>query len=165
MVNVAFEERGLYRGGPASKHKAGNLEVQNWGVSRYLVYLNNRAAGKGSVKTIDLCDQKTAPLTPKSFIYNRRSYSQAGRRGFESLLPLHPFNNLREFGFIQKPAFRGNGVRGCAEPIEKNELEELTSSMSGRQSSTGSHLPDPHSGWLWRLHDSGCRAIRAHDCG
>jgi hypothetical protein len=28
---------------------------------RYLVYLNNRAAGKGSVKTIDLCDQKTAP--------------------------------------------------------------------------------------------------------
>ena len=43
--------------------------------SRYLVYLNNRAAGKGSVKTIDLCDQKTAPLTPKSFIYNRRSYS------------------------------------------------------------------------------------------
>jgi len=32
---------------------------------RYLVYLNNRAAGKGSVKTIDLCDQKTAPLTPK----------------------------------------------------------------------------------------------------
>src|ERR1700681_378523 len=46
--------------------------------SRYLVYLNNRAAGKGSVKTIGLCDQKTAPLTPKSFIYNRRSYSQAG---------------------------------------------------------------------------------------
>ena len=29
--------------------------------SRYLVYLNNRAAGKGSVKTIDLLDQKTAP--------------------------------------------------------------------------------------------------------
>ena len=49
---------------------------------RYLVYLNNQAAGKGSVKTIDLCDQKTAPLTPKSFIYNRRSYSQAGRSGF-----------------------------------------------------------------------------------
>ena len=49
--------------------------------SRYLVYLNNRAAGKGSVKTIDLCDQKTAPLTPKSFIYNRRSYSQAGHAG------------------------------------------------------------------------------------
>jgi hypothetical protein len=33
---------------------------------RYLDYLNNWAAGKGSVKTIDLCDQKTAPLTPKS---------------------------------------------------------------------------------------------------
>ena len=49
-----------------------------------------RSAGKGSVKTIDLWYQ-TAPLTPKPFIYNRRSYSQAGRRGFESLLPLHHF--------------------------------------------------------------------------
>ena len=29
---------------------------------------------------MDLRDQKTAPLTPKPFIYNRRSYSQAGRR-------------------------------------------------------------------------------------
>jgi hypothetical protein len=48
--------------------------------SGYLVYLNTRAAGKGSVKTIDLCDQKTAPLTPESFIYNRRSYSQAERQ-------------------------------------------------------------------------------------
>ena len=75
------------------------------------------------MKTIDLCDQKTAPLTPKSFIYNRRSYSQAGRRGFESLLPLHHFNNLHEIGLLQKPTFRGNGVGGCAEPLEKNRLE------------------------------------------
>ena len=28
---------------------------------RYLVYLNNRASEKRVVKTIDLCDQKTAP--------------------------------------------------------------------------------------------------------
>jgi len=55
--------------------------------SRYLVYLNNRAAGKGSVKTIDLCDQKTAPLTPKSFIYNRRSYSFENVT-FKLLIPL-----------------------------------------------------------------------------
>ena len=80
----------------AFQTQTGDLEVQNWEVSRYLVYLNNRAAGKGSLKTIDLCDQKTAPLTPKSFIYNRRSYSQAGRRGFESPLPLHFFNNFRQ---------------------------------------------------------------------
>jgi hypothetical protein len=39
-------------------------------VSNYLVYLNIRAAGNGGAKTIDLCDQKTALLTPKSFIYN-----------------------------------------------------------------------------------------------
>jgi hypothetical protein len=36
-----------------------------WGsqvrVFRYLVYLNKWASGKRVVKTIDLCDQKTAP--------------------------------------------------------------------------------------------------------
>ncbi len=78
---LSLGEGGLDRCG-LSKHKARDFEVQNWEVSRYLVYLNNWAAGKGSLKTIDLCDEKTAPLTPKSFIYNRRSYSQAGRRGF-----------------------------------------------------------------------------------
>jgi hypothetical protein len=67
---LRLREGGLYRSGPVLKHKAGDFEVQNWEGSRYLVYLNNRAAGKGSFKTIDLRDQKTAPLTPKSFIYN-----------------------------------------------------------------------------------------------
>jgi hypothetical protein len=67
---LSLGEGGLYRCGLVSNYKAGDFERQNWGVSRYLVYLNNQAAGKGSVKTIDLCDQKTAPLTPKSFIYN-----------------------------------------------------------------------------------------------
>src|SRR5580704_1726212 len=57
--------------------------------------------------------------------------SQAGRRGFESLLPLHHFNNLHEIGLLQKPTFRGNGVGGCAEPLEKNRLEGLTSSVTG----------------------------------
>ena len=54
-------EGGLYHCGLVSKHEAADLEFKNWDVSRYLVYLNNRAAGKGSVKTMDLCDQKTAP--------------------------------------------------------------------------------------------------------
>ena len=67
---LSLGEGGLDRCGLVSKHQARDFEVQNWEVSRYLVYLNNRAAGMGSVKTIDLCDQKTAPLTPKSFIYN-----------------------------------------------------------------------------------------------
>src|SRR5580704_3475842 len=52
--------------------------------------------------------------------------SQAGRHGFESRLPLQLFNNLRETGLLQKPTFRGNGVDGRAEPIEKNRLEGLT---------------------------------------
>jgi hypothetical protein len=42
--------------------------------------------------TNDLCDQKTAPLTPKSFIYNRQPYSQAGPRGFD---PAGNANELR----------------------------------------------------------------------
>jgi hypothetical protein len=64
--------------GIVPKHKSGDFEVQDRDVFRYLVYLTNRAAGKGSVKTIDLRDQKRPPLTPKSFIYNRQPYSQVG---------------------------------------------------------------------------------------
>ena len=60
--------------------------------------------------------------------------SQAGRRGFESRLPLHPFNNLHEIGLLLKPTFRGNEVDGRAEPIEKNRLEGLTSSVPGWRS-------------------------------
>ncbi len=57
--------------------------------------------------------------------------SQAGRRGFESLLPLHHFNNLRSLGLLQKPTFRGKAVRGRAEPIERTRLERLTSIVPG----------------------------------
>ena len=38
-------------------------------------------------------------------------------------------NNLHEILLLQKPTFRGNGVGGRAEPIEKNRLEGLTSSV------------------------------------
>jgi hypothetical protein len=60
----------------------------------YLVYLINQEGENGSLKNLDLYDQKTAPLTPNSFIYNRYPFSQAGRRGFEPRLPLHLFSNL-----------------------------------------------------------------------
>jgi hypothetical protein len=70
LVNFAFGKEDSIAVDRFQSTKPEIFEVQNWEVSRYLVYLNNRAAGKGSVKTIDLCDQKTAPLTPKSFIYN-----------------------------------------------------------------------------------------------
>jgi hypothetical protein len=46
----------------------------------YLVYLINQERANGSLKNIDLHDQKTAPLTPNSFVYNRHPFSQAGRR-------------------------------------------------------------------------------------
>jgi hypothetical protein len=65
----------------------------------YLVYLINQEGENRSLKNIDLYDQKTAPLTPNSFIYNRYPFSQAGRRGFEPRLPLHIFNSLGCFMF------------------------------------------------------------------
>lgn len=68
--------------------------------------------------------------------------SQAGRRGFESLLPLHFFNNLREIGLLQKPTFRGNWVHGRAEPFERNWLEGLTSSVSGQSTDSAPGAAD-----------------------
>lgn len=38
-----------------------SFQAPNMRGLRYLVYLNNSASGKRIVKTIDLCDQKTAP--------------------------------------------------------------------------------------------------------
>jgi len=46
------------------------------------------ASENPSLKTEDFPDQKRAPSTPKSFIYNRDPFSQAGRRGFDPRLPL-----------------------------------------------------------------------------
>src|ERR1022692_2459465 len=41
--------------------------------------------------------QEMPPWPQKFFIVKRRPYSQAGRRGFESRLPLNVFNNLAYF--------------------------------------------------------------------
>jgi len=48
---------------------------------RYLVYLNKGDSERRGLTTNDLSDQKTAPLTPKSFIYNQYPFSQAGDAG------------------------------------------------------------------------------------
>ena len=74
-------------------------------VQRYLVYLNKRDSERRWLTTNDLCDQKTAPLTPKPFIYNRYPFSQAGRRRFESGLPLHVFNNFSPSQFTRFTSF------------------------------------------------------------
>lgn len=51
--------------GLAPRHRLelqiGDSELQDRHVFRYLVYLNNHVAGEGGLKTMDLCDQKTAP--------------------------------------------------------------------------------------------------------
>jgi hypothetical protein len=62
----------------------------------YLVYLIEVAPETGSLKTEDFPDQKRAPSTPNSSIYNRNPFSQAGRRGFDPRLPLQLFNNLQD---------------------------------------------------------------------
>src|SRR5215831_16433995 len=53
--------------------------VESHNLASYLVYLVKQQPEKERLKILDLFDQKAAQLTPKSFIYNRRSYSQAGR--------------------------------------------------------------------------------------
>ena len=46
------------------------------------------------------------------FIYNLGPASQAGRRGFESRLPLHLFNCLPRIKLLAEPTFRGNEAIG-----------------------------------------------------
>src|SRR3984957_13471873 len=87
--------------------------------SRYLVYLNNRAAGKGSVKTIDLCDQKTAPLTPKSFIYNRRSYSQAGHAGSSPVSRSILSITYTQLASCRNPLFEVTGYADMQNPLKR----------------------------------------------
>src|SRR5215831_21098411 len=80
--------------------------VESHNHASYLVYLVKQQPEKERLKILDLSDQKAARLTPNSFIYNRRSYSQAGRRGFESPLPLHVFSGLPGIKPIAEPTFR-----------------------------------------------------------
>ena len=89
------------------------------GKFRYLVYLNNRAAGKGSVKTIDLCDQKTAPLTPKSFIYNRRSYSQAGHAGSSPVSRSILSITYTQLASCRNPLFEVTGYADMQNPLKR----------------------------------------------
>ena len=63
--------------------------AKKFALIRYLDYLNKVAPKNQPLKTEDFPDQKRAPWTPNSSIYNRNPFSQAGRRGFESRLPLH----------------------------------------------------------------------------
>jgi hypothetical protein len=57
LVNFAFGKENSIAADRFQSRKPEILKSNNWDVSRYHVYLNNRAAGKGSLKTIDLCDQ------------------------------------------------------------------------------------------------------------
>ena len=54
--------------------------------------------------------------------------SQAGRRGFESHLPLHVFIYLQGFQACKKPTFRGNGAKASSELVDSLILERLTGS-------------------------------------
>jgi hypothetical protein len=54
--------------------------------------------------------------------------SQAGRRGFESHLPLHVFIYLQGFEACKKPTFRGNEAKASSELVDSLILERLTGS-------------------------------------
>jgi len=73
---------------PLLARHVASLEV------RYLDYLNKVAPENRSLKTEGFPDQKRAPSTPNSSIYNRNPFSQAGRRGFEPV-SRSKINNLQ----------------------------------------------------------------------
>jgi hypothetical protein len=77
-------------------------------------------SSQSGFKTPEVRQPQFAPALPAYFHTATRFHarlwqpamgsSQAGRRGFESLLPLHHFNNLHEIDLLQQPTFRGNGA-------------------------------------------------------
>ena len=56
--------------------------------------------------------------------------SQAGRRGFESHLPLHVFIYLQGFQACKKPTFRGNGAKASSELVDS--LIAYSGDVNGR---------------------------------
>jgi hypothetical protein len=67
---------------------------------RYLDYLDNQDGEKRGQKTKDLLVRETALSTPKSLLFNRDPFSQAGRRRFESGLPLQKHLRICALGEI-----------------------------------------------------------------
>ena len=64
------------------------------GNRRYSIYSIKDGGERRARGISELRGQESTPWTHKSFVYKRRLISQAGRRGFESRLPLHLFNHL-----------------------------------------------------------------------
>jgi hypothetical protein len=67
-----------------ASHKVAHRQPSAQLLELYVVYLINPEGANGSLKNIDLYDQKTAPLTPNSFIYNRYPFSRVGRQRGQS---------------------------------------------------------------------------------
>ena len=104
---------------------------------RYLDYLDNQNGEKRGQKTKDLLVRETALSTPKSLLFNRDPFSQAGRRGFESHLPLHRINNLHGSQPSRKPSFQGNEVGVFSQRIDGKPLQRMNASVAGWTSITG----------------------------
>ena len=64
------------------------------GNRRYSIYSIKDGGERRARGISELRGQESTPWTHKSFIYKQGLISQAGRRGFESRLPLHLFNHL-----------------------------------------------------------------------
>ena len=69
--------------------------------------------------------------------------SQAGRRGFESHLPLHVFSTLRRIAALAEPTFRGNEAKEKCGLVDCMTLERLTGSEPGWQSYIYVYLAHP----------------------
>lgn len=72
--------------------KGGGIKVFGGGTLHF--HSINEAFGESGCKLLKLHGSVFAAMDALSFIFNRRGYFQAGRRGFEFRLPLHLFNSL-----------------------------------------------------------------------
>jgi len=85
--------------------KTGKDKQGNRGYSIYSIKDGGERRARG---ISELRSQESTPWTHKSFIYKQGLISQAGRRGFESGLPLHVFIDLRGFRIPSIPPLSRN---------------------------------------------------------
>ena len=100
------------------------IEMERISFAPLLLHFGSSGANRG--KQGVLVSHSRDAVNAKDCIYNLRSISQAGRRGFESHLPLHIFNHLRGLtttpaqadwqnrGFLRRQWPARDGQRRCA---------------------------------------------------
>ncbi len=100
----------------------GSFPSQNARVRRYSIYSIKDGGDRRTRGISELRCQESTPWTHKSLVFKRQLISQAGRRGFESRLPLQLLKELRASPpsrarlehYLAFPRLRSIGLALCA---------------------------------------------------